>query len=264
MSRNTITPYSSWPMTCEPLPTSPYSPKNSPSRSGGDSRIMNTRSATWTPPSPLPRIAPAMTNVAMPAVVPLNPSEATPSNRPTTHETRTAISVRFGPERSTSQPHPKLATIATTVSEIEAHQPLALGQADRLDRHDAHHDDERVHRVAVEEPAEQESEQARDGPRVSDRHPRPASASPADRVQVTVRHLRAARVAHDQEDRYREDREQDAGDEEDRVGRLRDAEQQQDHAGEDRAHVPDAHADPGQLSARLGIADRSTASRRSR
>ena len=35
-SRKIVAPYSSWPMTWLPLPTSPYSPKNSPSRSGGD------------------------------------------------------------------------------------------------------------------------------------------------------------------------------------------------------------------------------------
>ncbi len=42
-----------------------------------------------------------------------------PSNRPTTHENRTAISVRLGPNRSTRNPQPKLARIATTVSRIE-------------------------------------------------------------------------------------------------------------------------------------------------
>ena len=69
-------------MTCEPLPTSPYSPKNSPSRSGGDSRTMSTRSATWTPPRPLPRIAPATRKIAMPGVVPLSPSDDDAQQQP--------------------------------------------------------------------------------------------------------------------------------------------------------------------------------------
>ena len=83
-SRNSriVTPYSSWPMTCEPLPTSPYSPKNSPSRSGGESRTMNTRSATWTPPRPLPRIAAGEQEQRRSRPAPSMPSETAPSDEP--------------------------------------------------------------------------------------------------------------------------------------------------------------------------------------
>src|SRR4051812_46982415 len=126
-SRNTMVPYTTWPTTCDALPTSPYTPKNSPTRAGGESRTMNTRSETWTPPRPEPRIAPASRNSAIPIVVgtgapltgsvPLSDSDAAPSTRPTAQLTSTAMSVLRGPERSHSQPHTNDITIATRVSD---------------------------------------------------------------------------------------------------------------------------------------------------
>ena len=103
-------------MTCEPFPTSPYSPKNSPSFSGGESRTIRTRSETCTPPSPLPRTAPARRNIANPTV-PAMPSETPPTTSPNAHDVSTIISVRFGPRRSTARPQAKLAATATIASE---------------------------------------------------------------------------------------------------------------------------------------------------
>ena len=123
-------------MTCDPLPTSPYRPKNSPSCSGGERRTISTRSATWTPPSPLPRIAPASRNSTSPGV-PGTPSEMPPRTSPTAHDPRTIISVRFGPSRSTSAPQPKLARTATTVSDSRMRFATVVGQAHRLGRDDA-------------------------------------------------------------------------------------------------------------------------------
>lgn len=51
--------------------------------------------------------------IAMPGVVPGRARATTPSSSPTTHEARTAMSVRFGPKRSTSRPQPKAASTAT-------------------------------------------------------------------------------------------------------------------------------------------------------
>ena len=77
---------------------------------------MKTRSATWTPPRPLPTIAPAVTKRPIPAAVPGRPSETTPITSPTAQLASTQSSVRLGPKRSTRRPQPKLAVIATTVS----------------------------------------------------------------------------------------------------------------------------------------------------
>src|SRR5918993_61703 len=121
-------------------------PKNSPSRSGGERRTMNPRSATWTPPSPEPRIAPAPTNRVMPstdgtgspaASTPLNEIEPAPRTSPTAQLVSTAISVLRGPTRSHS--------------------------------HDAHDHDRGVDRARVEEPPEEEARHPGPLPRVLDR-----------------------------------------------------------------------------------------------
>ncbi len=62
-------------------------------------------------------------------------------------------------------------------------------------------------------------------------------------------------VADDEEDRDREHREQHAGHEEDGIGALGDAQQEQGDGGEDRAHVADPDADPRQPAARRRTAD---------
>ena len=187
---------------------------------------MNTRSATWTPPSPLPTMAPATTKIAIPGVVDGSARATTPRVSPTTHEARTAISVRFGPYRSTSRPQPNAGQDRHDDEHQRDVQELALGQTHPPDRHDAHHDDERVDRIGVEEPPDQEPEEPRHLACVPDRDHHLAEASRAASAQVTrsvpgggVGSLTTRKIGH------REDREEDPGDREDRVGRLGDPEQ---------------------------------------
>src|SRR4026208_2364890 len=87
---NKINPYSSVPMTCEPLPTNPQSPKNSRTRSGGERRTISTRSPTVTPPNPDPRIAPATRNGGRPLGP--RPIAMPPMTGPTAPEPRTTHS----------------------------------------------------------------------------------------------------------------------------------------------------------------------------
>src|SRR3954462_6463305 len=107
-------------------------------RAGGESRIMNTRSATWTPPSPLPRIEPAITKMTIPGVVPLSAIENAPSTSPTTHDPRTATSppppshgagnrVSLRPV-ALAEPAPHEAGAARHDRQRDrSHQPLSLG-----------------------------------------------------------------------------------------------------------------------------------------
>ena len=60
-------------------------------------------------------MAPATRNIAIPTVPPI-PIEIPPSTRPTAQDHNTTMSVRFGPQRSTSEPQKKLAATATTVN----------------------------------------------------------------------------------------------------------------------------------------------------
>src|SRR5579864_1859706 len=95
-------------------------------------------------------------------------SEAAPSTRPTAHDASTTSRVRLGPVRSTRRPQPRLASTATIVSSSRDEVGLLLREADGADGEDAHDHDHRVHRVGVEEAAQQEAAQAGHGPRVVD------------------------------------------------------------------------------------------------
>ena len=155
-------------MTWEPLPTSPYSPKNSPIRSGGDSRTISTRSATVTPPRPEPRIAPATRNGAQPgrAEAERDPADDEP-DRPRGEDDRAASA--SGPSRS-AEPAPHEAHRDGDHGQPEQDDVgRRVGHAERLGRDDAHHDDDRVDRVAVEEPAEEEAPETGHRPSMLDR-----------------------------------------------------------------------------------------------
>ena len=108
------------------------------------------------------------TGPARPARTPI----ATPPTRsPTAHDRRTQTSVRFGPCRSHSQPHTKLIAMATRVSDSRTSTVSRSDSPNDLGRHDAHDDDDRVDRIGVEEPPEQEPAETRHLARVRDRAP---------------------------------------------------------------------------------------------
>ena len=170
--------------------------------------------------------------------------------RPPTTLARSSASAS-GPSRSTSAPQPKLAMTATIASDSRIRFGDRLGQAHRLGRDDRHDDDDRVHGIGVEEPAEEESAEPGHRPGVPDRRPELAQRPAASRSvgRPTGRRW----LADDEEER---DREQP------RTGRPRRgrcsgpagrAEDQQ--PDEDRPAVADRDADPGQLAARLRVAD---------
>ena len=176
---------------------------------------MNTRSATWTPPRPLPTMAPAMTNSPMPTGVPGRLRAATPISRPAAQLASTQSSVRRGPNRSTRRPQPKLASDGDHGEEHAHHQVLLLGQAHRPDGDHAHDDDDRVDRVGVEEPSQQEAAEAGhrsgvvDGP--ADLAERRPGVRPGERPARRSRRSRTYEEDRDREDGEERHRDREVG-----------------------------------------------------
>ena len=215
---------------------------------------MNTRSATWTPPRPLR----GSRRRGGTAPRPGRPGDARATRRrarsPTAHEPRTTSASasarpgrRAGPSRSSPRPRRPSSDRRIRLADV-------VGQAHRLRGDDAHDDDDRVDRVGVEEPPEQEAAEARHRPGVPDRRRELVRTSATTSPQARSGFGSAAA-------RGRRGR---SGSRRARTGRATrtnrsttgHVEEEDQEADEDRAAVADRHADARQPPARRRRAHR--------
>ena len=211
--------------------------------------MISTRSATWTPPRPLPRIAPATRNAEEARRGP-NAEREAPRTSPTAHDDRARRST-FASARGRPGA-PAEAGDDGHDREQSRTRIAVVGQSHRPDRDDAHDHDDRIDRIAVEEAPEEEAQQPRDvagvgeitGAAAGETRCRPASAASRRRRRGsrTNRKIGTANSAN------RTAVEQEA------VG-DRDVEEEDQQPDEDRAAVADPGADARQAASLAGSAD---------
>ena len=99
------------------------------------------------------------------------PRATPPINSPTAHEMRTMTSVASDPAGRTASPTRSSSRSRRAVEPEEDQVGNGLGHAQHPGGDDAHHDDDRVDRVRVEEPPDEEAPEARYLARMRDRLP---------------------------------------------------------------------------------------------